>query len=156
MKANRKFVRADDAVSPVIAVILMVAITVVLAATVFVLVSDIGQNTSKNAPVISWQTDESTDSWSIAQAPNAVLWSDYEIKANTTSAGYEFNGDASPGGTTVTAADTYEALTGTPTEVEGGQTIGFCGPTVGATFTLRHVPSNSQAHSFTFQSLAAC
>lgn len=40
MKANRKFLNNDDeAVSPVIAVILMVAITVVLAATVYVWVS---------------------------------------------------------------------------------------------------------------------
>ena len=37
MKANQKFLNNDDeAVSPVIAVILMVAITVVLAATVYV------------------------------------------------------------------------------------------------------------------------
>ena len=40
MKANRKFLAdEDEAVSPVIAVILMVAITVVLAATVYVWVS---------------------------------------------------------------------------------------------------------------------
>lgn len=43
MKANRKILRRDDkAVSPVIAVILMVAITVVLAATVYVWVSGFG------------------------------------------------------------------------------------------------------------------
>ena len=44
MKRNqsRSLMRSDEAVSPVIAVILMVAITVVLAATVFVLVQDIG------------------------------------------------------------------------------------------------------------------
>ena len=43
MKANRKFLNNDDeAVSPVIAVILMVAITVVLAATVYVWVSGFG------------------------------------------------------------------------------------------------------------------
>ncbi len=42
MKANQQFKMEDDAVSPVIGVILMVAITVVLAAVVFVLVSDLG------------------------------------------------------------------------------------------------------------------
>lgn len=48
MKANRKFLRdEDEAVSPVIAVILMVAITVVLAATVYVWVS--GFNTGGGA-----------------------------------------------------------------------------------------------------------
>jgi flagellin-like protein len=44
MKANRRFVNNDDAVSPVIAVILMVAITVVLAATVYLWVSGFGSN----------------------------------------------------------------------------------------------------------------
>jgi archaeal type IV pilus assembly protein PilA len=46
MKANRKFVNGDEAVSPVIAVILMVAITVVLAATVYLWVSGFGSNQS--------------------------------------------------------------------------------------------------------------
>lgn len=46
MKANQKFVMRDDAVSPVIAVILMVAITVVLAAGVFVLVNQFGAQSS--------------------------------------------------------------------------------------------------------------
>jgi flagellin-like protein len=44
MKANRRFVNGDDAVSPVIAVILMVAITVVLAATVYMWVSGFSTN----------------------------------------------------------------------------------------------------------------
>jgi len=49
MKANRKFLHGDDeAVSPVIAVILMVAITVVLAATVYVWVSGFGSNSNSS------------------------------------------------------------------------------------------------------------
>jgi flagellin-like protein len=47
MKANRKFVQGDEAVSPVIAVILMVAITVVLAATVYLWVSGFGSEQGK-------------------------------------------------------------------------------------------------------------
>ncbi len=39
MKANRKFKNEDEAVSAVIGVILMVAITVAIAATVYVYVS---------------------------------------------------------------------------------------------------------------------
>ena len=39
MKANRKFINGEDAVSAVIGVILMVAITVAIAATVYVYVS---------------------------------------------------------------------------------------------------------------------
>lgn len=48
MKANQKFRGSEEAVSPVIAVILMVAITVVLSATVYVWVSGFGGN--KNQP----------------------------------------------------------------------------------------------------------
>lgn len=47
MKANRKFVMGQEAVSPVIAVILMVAITVVLAATVYLFVSGFGSDGQK-------------------------------------------------------------------------------------------------------------
>lgn len=47
-KANQKFVQADEAVSPVIGVILMVAITVVLAAVVFVLVSNLSKTSDKS------------------------------------------------------------------------------------------------------------
>ncbi len=47
MKANQAFRNADEAVSPVIGVILMVAITVVLAAVVFVLVSNLSKTSDK-------------------------------------------------------------------------------------------------------------
>lgn len=55
MKANRKFLHGDEeAVSPVIAVILMVAITVVLAATVYVWVSGFGSNSSQPAKSVAF------------------------------------------------------------------------------------------------------
>lgn len=59
MKANqntRSLRDSQEAVSPVIAVILMVAITVVLAATVFVLVADLGGEQSI-APTMNLNTD---------------------------------------------------------------------------------------------------
>ena len=54
MKANQFLRNNDDAVSPVIAVILMVAITVVLAATVYVWVSGFGSNSSQPAKSIAF------------------------------------------------------------------------------------------------------
>src|ERR1051326_814014 len=54
MKANQAFKADTEAVSPVIGVILMVAITVVLAAVVFVLVTKLSgnqQNTQEAASV---------------------------------------------------------------------------------------------------------
>ena len=59
MKANRKFLRGDEAVSPVIAVILMVAITVVLAATVYVWVSGFGSQSGTPAKSLSLTTNGS-------------------------------------------------------------------------------------------------
>ena len=47
MRANRKFVEHEEAVSAVIGVILMVAITVALAATVYVYTSGLGSTPSK-------------------------------------------------------------------------------------------------------------
>ncbi|MDW7777258.1 MAG: type IV pilin N-terminal domain-containing protein [Methanosarcinales archaeon] len=47
MKANQKFTRDEDAVSPVIGVILMVAITVILAAVIAAFVFGMGSSLSK-------------------------------------------------------------------------------------------------------------
>jgi len=53
MKANRKFVEDEEAVSAVIGVILMVAITVAIAATVYVYVSGMVGGGSKINPSVS-------------------------------------------------------------------------------------------------------
>ena len=53
MKANRKFVEGEEAVSAVIGVILMVAITVAIAATVYVYVSGIIGPGTGSTPSIS-------------------------------------------------------------------------------------------------------
>ena len=55
MKANRKFVEGEEAVSAVIGVILMVAITVAIAATVYVYVSGMLGTGPEKAPTISMQ-----------------------------------------------------------------------------------------------------
>ena len=59
MKANQAFRSNDEAVSPVIAVILMVAITVVLAATVYVWVSGFGSQSGSPAKSLSLTTNGS-------------------------------------------------------------------------------------------------
>ncbi len=62
MKANRKLLlKNDEAVSPVIAVILMVAITVVLAATVYVWVSGFGGTSTTPAKTISLSSADALD-----------------------------------------------------------------------------------------------
>jgi len=51
----------DDAVSPVIGVILMVAITVILAAVIATFVLGLGDSLSNNAPQASWDFDPGND-----------------------------------------------------------------------------------------------
>ena len=78
MKANRKFLRGDDdAVSPVIAVILMVAITVVLAATVYVWVSGFGSQSNQPAKTMSM-----TSAAAIANS-GSVYWKNYTVASAT-------------------------------------------------------------------------
>ena len=52
MKANKKFVEEEEAVSAVIGVILMVAITVAIAATVYLYISGLG-GSSVTAPTVT-------------------------------------------------------------------------------------------------------
>lgn len=59
MKANQAFKNDDQAVSPVIGVILMVAITVVLAAVVFVLVTRLSQTNSNATPKVNVSSENS-------------------------------------------------------------------------------------------------
>jgi flagellin-like protein len=78
-KANRAFVRNEEAVSPVIGVILMVAITVVLAAVVFVLVSNLGKS-SNSAPTFALSRDDATDRLSVTSADSDADWNRLAIK----------------------------------------------------------------------------
>ena len=68
MKANRKFKEEDEAVSAVIGVILMVAITVAIAATVYVYVSGMMGGASEKAPTITFTKDEALDTLTVVQA----------------------------------------------------------------------------------------
>lgn len=80
MKANRKFLmRDEEAVSPVIAVILMVAITVVLAATVYVWVSGFGSNSSQPAKSIAFTSGGTLKT---SQDLDAETW-DHDSNAGT-------------------------------------------------------------------------
>lgn len=88
MKANQKFIKSEEAVSPVIAVILMVAITVVLAATVFVLVNDLGKNVGSTGPTIGMVSDSagsSTTKWTVklSSATKLADLSDYRFVIST-------------------------------------------------------------------------
>lgn len=67
--------RDERAVSPVIGVILMVAITVVLAAVVFVLVMNLSHNGAVQAPHVAI-TSDGRGNYTVVQADTALPWAD--------------------------------------------------------------------------------
>lgn len=79
MKANQKFANADEAVSPVIGVILMVAITVVLAAVVFVLVNNLTGDAGEASMDITGTRDEGKDRIDIITASSNADWAEIEL-----------------------------------------------------------------------------
>jgi flagellin-like protein len=101
MKANQAFKQDGEAVSPVIGVILMVAITVVLAAVVFVLVSNLSKNSNTTAPNVTFQQDQTAHKLTIVSADASASWAN--VKQTTTGAGcsVKFQGT-----TTVTSGST--------------------------------------------------
>lgn len=83
MKANRKFIEGDErAVSAVIGVILMVAITVAIAATVYVYVSGMLGSPAASGPKISWTTDMGAHTMTITKGAIGFLYCGSATSAN--------------------------------------------------------------------------
>jgi len=84
MKANRKFVEGEEAVSAVIGVILMVAITVAIAATVYVYVS--GMITPEESGKMISAIQQSVDStnmavqYKVTNADAGIPWASCTVK----------------------------------------------------------------------------
>lgn len=74
---------AEEAVSPVIGVILMVAITVVLAAVVYALVADLGNEQATPTPQVSLQGNGSGN-YTVLRADRNLLWEDFSVYGCTT------------------------------------------------------------------------
>jgi archaeal type IV pilus assembly protein PilA len=159
-KANRAFVRNEEAVSPVIGVILMVAITVVLAAVVFVLVSNLGKSSS-SAPTFVVQRDDATDRLSVTSADSDADWNRLSIKtnssANPNSPSFRLN-SATGAGTAITEAGVE--ITGSADQMSAGEYLSFCADTAGTTndysFTLVDTSANSVIGSYNFNDLPLC
>lgn len=83
-KANQAFAQNDEAVSPVIGVILMVAITVVLAAVVFVLVSNLSGGGEDN-PEIGFSKNSGAGTLTVVSVnfDGPVAWADIDVNGCT-------------------------------------------------------------------------
>ena len=162
-KANQAFGKNDEAVSPVIGVILMVAITVVLAAVVFVLVSNLGKGSGSAAPNIQFSKDDTTDRLVITTAESGANWNRISVRVTSctqaadnniinlgtvegTTHGKLHNEDATTSGGDLNAAATGTscgggsavAVTSTSAAISAGDYLDFCaGPT-----SLTTLPTN--------------
>lgn len=145
-----------DAVSPVVAVILMVAITVVLAAVVFVLVNNLGEGKDP-APIVGMSADLGRARFNIQQGPAGHSWNEFTLKADE-ALRFSLNGPATLASTAL-APGTLVQVGSAATQVTGGDYIQFCGDGGAKSqihVQLRHVPSNSLTYSSEFIQVAAC
>jgi flagellin-like protein len=154
-KANQAFKQNDEAVSPVIGVILMVAITVVLAAVVFVLVSNLGKGT-ESAPNLGATSDDTNNKIQINTAPNGLTWDKFNLKADKPLK-FSLNAPATASSTAL-AANTATAAGASSNTVSGGDYFAFCGnpAATAVTVTIIHIASNTQVYTHTFPSIPVC
>ena len=155
MKANNAFKADDEAVSPVIGVILMVAITVVLAAVVFVLVTKLSSNQSEQTPDMSLQLNDATDRISVVSASPTADWD--RLRISTGSAGtikFALNGNAGLASTTVDADGEEIAAAADP--MGAAEYIDLCGGTGQVVITIIDGASNQKIGDYTFSAVAAC
>ena len=99
MKANRKFIEDGEAVSAVIGVILMVAITVAIAATVYVYVSGMLTTGSTTTPDITFYFDDTANTLTVSKiSESGIAWTDiHKTGTCTLPAGTIEAGDAVTG-----------------------------------------------------------
>ena len=144
MKANRKFIEADErAVSAVIGVILMVAITVAIAATVYVYVSGMIGGTKNQTPNVACTTDSTLNKITVATADANIKWTDIVLTNDsgvTLRWAVYYNGGVT-NGTTGTMPATAE--------VTAGDYVYLWGYTGNARMTLRYKPTNSLLGTWT-------
>jgi flagellin-like protein len=155
MKANQKFLKStDDAVSPVIAVILMVAITVVLAATVYVWVSGFGSSTSsaqKSMSLVSaGSISNNNKNYTVASATPGMKWTDLTFTMDGST--YAYHGDMLTvvySGNTMCVMDASAACaagsTLPSTTVDAGDTVSIITTTGLSGHTLRVLDANANA-----------
>jgi flagellin-like protein len=147
----KQFFTDDDAVSPVIGVILMVAITVILAAVIASFVLGLGDSTNTTPQAsFDWDYDQSNDALTITHESGDTI--DGDKMAIVTSGVVDGSGSATDydinpfSGDDVSAGDTY-TLDGTDdsqwTAASGDMPVDMDEATIRITFT----PSSGDSYS---------
>lgn len=161
MKANRKFRNGEEAVSAVIGVILMVAITVAIAATVYVYVSGMIGGTKSLAPTVQFTKLENDDRVLVATTDAGVTWDELAIRADQDVTIW-INGEVSgtqggalTTGTLTPITNTY--ITSATANIQGSDWIDIEGTSAAltdVTITIIHRDTNSILQTVLFSTVS--
>jgi flagellin-like protein len=132
MKANKKYIlEEDEGVSAVIGVILMVAITVAIAATVYVYVSGMMGEGQETAPTLTFT--RSVRTLTVSKADQGATWGEFWL-SNTTASGNTMEN-------LITFGDDVKISAGQQVVIPGSETT---------TVALIHNGTNSLMTTWTF------
>jgi len=146
MKANRKFVKGEEAVSAVIGVILMVAITVAIAATVYVYVSGMLPTGGAITPSITISPNDIDNTLLVTGAdPSSASWININITITYPLTGQHYNW-LNLSGVAYSGAHAPEEWG----NITAGNTI-YVGDYGGkVVLTMRWIPTNKLLGTYTF------
>lgn len=144
---------AEQAVSPVIGTILMVAITVVLAVVIVLFVNP--QNEDAEPPTLAFRRHEEADRLMLVRGTNGD-WGDMRLfvpEGNGAGIRYELNDE--PDGT---SPEIGEGVVMPVKSLDGGDYVQFCadGGAEDQSVSLVHLASNSLVYKGEFRDLAPC
>jgi flagellin-like protein len=153
----------DEGVSPVVGTILMVAITTVLAATVFVVVAPLGGGSGHDEPsgmILTY--DRLHGRFQVAKVnTNGAVWSDFEVRLSVAG---DLALNAAPGGALEATAGTFTQVAGAGTErgddfVRPGDFLHLCvqdGPKTDVAVAIRELSPNTVVFDTALLELPDC
>ncbi len=142
MEKNKKIKGTTNAVSNVVGVILMVAITVAVAATIFFQYSGSLEGAKDYTASVACITDSSTDRITITTVSSTIKWSDIEVAVDNNSVNWRVYNSNN------VALDIAKSTIGALAEVKAGDYIAFDfitnpGMSGNVFVSLRFIPTNS-------------
>lgn len=150
MKANRRFkLKEDEAVSAVIGVILMVAITVAIAATVYVYVSGMIGESPQTTPNLQMVRNNQELRLTVASAdPGNLQWDNFEVTFDGILVSYVLDGtgDGADWDTYFTEESMPSGQVRAGDYIQVNNTVDYSGKPI----SIRHTPTNTLIGTWTF------
>jgi flagellin-like protein len=147
----------DEGITPIIAVLLMVSITVVLGAVVFVMAKDFGK--SSDPPLtIQFVRDTANGKLTVARTDPGIDLTYIEVRADI-AAHFAYNGQAGLGATAAPAGSFVKFATSPGADLSPGDYIAFCldGSRGDSAITIRvQSPTSRAIYDNSLTNLSAC